>query len=139
MVYVNHNTGTNPLREAPYKVLEGQPWATVERGRNGVNISHYFDNLYNHPFVICPEGNGIDTHRTWECLYLNTIPIVKRNINIEFYKDLPICFVDSWEEVTEIFLFEEFKRMATAKWNLDKLNFDYWKNLIQNYDRGNII
>ena len=53
------------------------------------------------------------------------------NINNQFYTDLPICFVDDWSEVTEKFLFDEFKRMADVKWNLQKLNFDYWKNLIR--------
>lgn len=132
MVYVNHNVANNPeKREGIYEYFEGFSWATVERGLNGQNIEGYLDNVYNHPFVICPEGNGIDTHRTWECLYLRTIPIEKRNINNQFYTDLPICFVDDWEDVTEKFLFDEFKRMAETKWNLQKLNFDYWKKLIR--------
>jgi hypothetical protein len=131
LVYINHNTSTNPDRIKPYEVLRGQPWVTIEHGKNGQGIINYLDNVYNHPFVICPEGNGMDTHRTWECLYLRTIPIEKRNINNQFYTDLPICFVDDWEEITEIFLYNEFKRMAEVKWNLEKLNFEYWKNEIK--------
>jgi hypothetical protein len=131
MLYMNHNTGTNPARLIPYKLFENESWVTAERGRNGQDINNYLDNVYNHPFVICPEGNGMDTHRTWECLYLRTIPIEKRNINNQFYTDLPICFVDEWEEINEIFLFNEFKRMVAVKWNLAKLNFDYWKNEIK--------
>lgn len=132
MLYVNHSVKTNPAkREGIYECFEGKAWATVERGMNGQNIGNYLDNVYNHPFVVCPEGNGMDTHRMWECLYLRTIPIEKRNINNQFYTDLPICFVDSWDEVTEKFLFDEFKRMSEVKWNIDKLNFDYWKKLIR--------
>ncbi len=132
LVYVNHNVATNPERARPYEVLKGKKWATVEHGKNGQGIGNYFDNVYNHPFVICPEGNGMDTHRTWECLYLRTIPVEKRNVNNQFYTDLPICFINDWAEVTEEFLFNEYKRMATVKWNLAKLDFDYWKNEIIN-------
>jgi hypothetical protein len=131
LVYINHNIETNPNRKKPYEVLKGESWVTMEHGKNGQGIGNYIDNVYNHPFVICPEGHGMDTHRTWECLYLRTIPIEKRNINNQFYTDLPICFVDDWEEITEKFLFDEFKRMAEVKWNLAKLNFDYWKQLIK--------
>jgi hypothetical protein len=66
MLYVNHNTKTNPGREKLYNLFDGKLWATSERGVNGYNIDNYLDNVYNHPFVICPEGNGMDTHRTWE-------------------------------------------------------------------------
>jgi len=88
-----------------------------------------------HKFVLCPEGNGTDTHRTWETLYVGSIPIEKRNINNSFYQDLPICFVDSLSEINEDFLNYEFDRIKNTKWNLDKLNFSYWKDKIINYSK----
>jgi hypothetical protein len=132
MVYVNHNVKTNPDRQKPYDVLRGQSWATINNGANGQGFDNYLDNIYNHPFVVCPAGNGIDTHRTWECLYMGTIPIEKRNINNQFYTDLPILFVDDWEEITEKFLYDAFMRIKEAKWNLEKLTFEYWRNEIIN-------
>jgi hypothetical protein len=130
MVYVNHNVKTNPERQKPYDLLKGKKWATVNSGANGQGFDNYLDNIFNHPFVVCPSGNGIDTHRTWECLYMGTIPIEKRNINNQFYTDLPILFVDDWEEITERFLHDEFMRIKDTKWNLEKLNFEYWQNEI---------
>ena len=91
---------------------------------------NYIDKIYNHKFVLSPEGNGTDTHRTWEILYLKSIPIEKRNINNQFFTDLPICFVDDWEEITEDFLNKEYDRINSIKWNLEKLDFNYWKNKI---------
>lgn len=133
LVYVNHNIETNPnKRIKPYEVLRGKSFATVRSGLNGSGFDDYLDNIYNHKFVVCPEGNGIDTHRTWECLYMNTIPIEKRNINNQFYTDLPICFVDDWDELTETFLENEYTRITNTKWNMDKLQFEYWKNKIKN-------
>lgn len=131
LVYLNHNINTNPPeRLKPYQILEGKPWATVDRGNNGSEFDRYLENLYTHKFVICPEGNGMDTHRTWECLYLGTIPIEKRNINNQFYSDLPILLVDDWEEVTEEFLEAAFPMFQKQAWNRKKLTFEYWKNKI---------
>jgi hypothetical protein len=61
---------------------------------------------------------------------LNTIPIEKRNINNQFYIDLPICFVNNWDEITEDFLNSEYERINNIEWNYDKLTFSYWKEKI---------
>ena len=105
-------------------------WVTRKKGKNGQDFDDYIFNVYNHKFVFCPEGNGIDTHRTWETLYMGSIPIEKRNINNQFYTDLPICFVDRWEDVTRKFLDREYDRITSSEWNMDKLKFSYWRDKI---------
>jgi hypothetical protein len=131
LVYMNHNIYTNvEKRRFVYQLLENKDWVTVERGSNGHEFDQYLNDVYNHKFVICPEGNGMDTHRTWETLYMNTIPIEKRNINNQFYTDLPICFVDDWEEITEEFLNRWLIGNSWQDWNMEKLDFEYWKNKI---------
>lgn len=131
LVYMNHNINTNiKERQKLYDLFQNKSWVTSRIGYNGQLFDDYLDNVYNHKFVICPEGNGIDTHRTWECLYLNTIPIEKININNQFYKDLPICFVNDWEEITEDFLEKEYIRITNMKWNIEKLDFNYWQKMI---------
>jgi hypothetical protein len=131
LVYMNHNIKTNlEERIIPYKVLEEKPWVTVEKGVNGKGFDEYLENIYNHSFIVCPRGNGFDTHRTWETLYMGSIPIEKRNINNQFYTDLPICFVDDWEEVTEEFLNKWLDEASSKSWNMDKLMFNYWKERV---------
>ena len=131
LVYCNHNIKTNTKqRQKPYDVLSGERWATVQFGANGTGFDTYLDNIYNHPFVVCPEGNGIDTHRFWECLYVGTIPIVIKNINNSFYTDLPVLFLDNWEQMNEKYLYDSYFVIKGQKWNLDKLEFEYWKNEI---------
>ena len=133
LVYMNHSIRTNSVKRLePYRVLEGKPWVLSERGANGIGFDEYLDNIYNHRFVVCPEGNGMDTHRTWECLYMGSVPIEKRNTNNRFYTDLPICFIDDWRQVTIDFLVEEDERIKESVWNMDKLRFQYWKNKITN-------
>jgi len=134
LCYINHNISTNVKeRIKPYQLLDGMDWMTIHKGHNGYCFDRYINEIYSHKFMICPDGNGIDTHRVWECLYLGTIPIQKRGINNQFYIDLPICFIDDWDEVTKYFLNSEYERITHTVWNMDKLNFNYWKTKILSY------
>jgi len=131
LAYMNHSVKTNlPKREFLYDMFEKQKWVTARHGGNFKQFERYIHQLYNHKFVFSPEGNGMDTIRTWECLYMSTIPIEKRNLNNRFYVDLPICFIDEWDEVTEEFLYKEYNRIKAEKWNMKKLQFKYWKDKI---------
>lgn len=39
----------------------------------------YLEEMSQHPFVLSPQGNGIDCYRTLESIYLGCIPIVNAN------------------------------------------------------------
>jgi len=131
LAYINHSIKTNASkRKVLYDMFKNEKWVTAVYGGNFKQFERYMDQLYNHKFVFSPEGNGMDTIRTWECLYMGTIPIEKRNLNNRFYTDLPICFVDEWDEVTEEFLYKEYNRIKVEKWNMKKLQFKYWKDKI---------
>ncbi len=63
------------------------------------DVYTYVRNLKSYKFNISPQGNGVDCHRTWEALYLKTIPIVDRNVTTEhFSKWFPMVLVDDWKE-----------------------------------------
>ena len=133
LVYMDHRTWNNPKeRIRPYEVLGNKPFVTSFTDNHMVSYEMYIDNVYNHRFVVSPEGNGVQTHRTWEAMYLRSIPIEKKNINNTFYTDLPICFVDDWEQVTESFLINWLIDNQDRKWNMDMLYFQYWKDKILN-------
>jgi hypothetical protein len=129
--YMNHNVLNNVAeRQLLYDLFEDQPWVTIVHGKNGEDFSDYITNVYNHPFVFCPNGNGIDTHRLWETLYMGSIPIVKKNINNSFYSSLPILFVDAWEDITEDLLATAYIDIGLGSYDNEMLAFSYWRNLI---------
>jgi hypothetical protein len=133
LLYVNHNINNFPSeRTMPYQIFKNKNWATIVNGQNGQNFDEYLDDLYNHKFIISPRGVGLDTHRLWESLYMGTIPIEKVNKNNINYIDLPICYVNNWDEITEDFLNEEYVKIINKNWNLEKLNFDFWVKSIKN-------
>jgi hypothetical protein len=133
LVYMNHNVNTNPFERVPiYDLLQDKPWVTVEKGVNGKRFDEYLDNIYNHKYIICPQGNGVDTHRLWETLYMGSIPIVKKDTNNWFYNDLPLLYVHKWEEVDKELLEDMWDTYHFGEWNREMLTFEYWKNKIIN-------
>tara|TARA_B110001450_G_scaffold191639_1_gene179854 strand:+ start:5837 stop:6655 length:819 start_codon:yes stop_codon:yes gene_type:complete len=134
LVYLNFNIKSNPKeRQKIYDLMQGKDYVTIEYGRNGLNYDNYIDNLYNHCFMICPPGNGLGVHQPWESLYIGVIPIQKKTINNSIWRDLPFCWVDSWEQLKdETFLRNEYIRITSQKYDLSKITFNYWKKRILN-------
>ena len=92
------------------------------------SLPDYIQALSTFKFAICPEGNGIDTHRFWECLYLKVIPICPRNIVTEYYsKMFPVVLLDRWEDLNIDAIGAFYK---TCNWSNYYKLFDimYWKN-----------
>ena len=86
-------------------------------------------------FILSPRGAGIDCHRTWEVLAIGRIPIVLSSSIDELYKDLPVVIVNSWDEINEEFLQEQYQlyiqNIQKDKYNMDKLSLEYWTNQIE--------
>lgn len=131
LLYINHTQKWGGSRRVDaYTYFKNTDWATI---KNGCAYHIYVEDIINHNFILCPDGNGIDTHRLWETLYLGSIPIVFEGINTKFYKDLPICYINSYEEITPNFLQQEYERILNTEWNFKKLDLTYWINNIKNY------
>jgi hypothetical protein len=70
----------------------------IENRRFG-SQQDYIQSLASHAFSVCPEGNGLDTHRFWESLYVDTVPIVTRSPLTEQIQasGIPCVLIDSWD------------------------------------------
>ena len=74
----------------------------------------YFIELKKHKYAICPRGNGIDTHRIWECLYLDVIPIMLKKDYINIDK-LPIIYLNDWDELNVFDINNSFKNIKLSQ------------------------
>ena len=85
--------------------------------QESTDYKSYLQELKKHKFCLSPEGNGIDCYRTWEALYMRTIPICKRSVMVEeFAKTFPIYIVDDWKDFD-----------IDDVWNsYDSFNWDNW-------------
>ena len=135
-LYINFSVNTNVAkRQSAYDYFYNKSFVTVGNTDNTLEgRTNFLNDIRKHRFVLCPEGNGFDTHRLWETLYCNRIPIVLRNDVYYFcmyYDDIPICWVDNWYEITEEFLDREYERLKDKLKSYNpKLTIDYWLNKI---------
>jgi hypothetical protein len=93
---------------------------------NKLSKEEYFIELKKHKYAICPRGNGIDTHRIWECLYLDVIPIMLKQDYLGI-DNLPIIYLNSWDELDINNINIQFKNIK-----ISKITIDYYKNNIKN-------
>jgi hypothetical protein len=134
LVYMNFSMWTHPERQEWHNYFINKSYVTkgkIENTLEGRKI--FLEEIRNHLFVLCPRGNGIDTHRLWETLYMGSIPIVKRCTALKEFSDLPILFIDDISEIKdEVWLLAKYKDMSSRTWNIDKLKFSYWEYIIRN-------
>ena len=87
--------------------------------------------LASSKFVLCPRGNGLDCHRTWECLLMGAIPIVKTSPLDPLFEDLPVLIVRNWEDISEEFLNRQYEEMQAKAYRIEKIYAQYWLDLIK--------
>jgi hypothetical protein len=99
-----------------------------------VSKQDYFKKISEYKFILSPEGNGPDCHRTWESMYLRSVPIVLRNTYTEFFYKigLPIFLVEKWDDLLaldENFLEKKYEELSN-RFSSPALFMDYWQKLI---------
>ena len=136
LVYINFNENTNKKERSWIKPYFNKiDWAEVEE--DDLSIEQYAEKIKNASFVICPWGNGVDSHRVWETLFLGSIPIIKKHTTFNNLNGLPIYFVDDFKELTEEKLKEFLVSLRSSKsLNIEKLNVEYWENIV-NKEKNN--
>lgn len=88
----------------------------------------YLKSLRESSFVICPVGNGLDTHRIWETLYMGGIPIIKSHhvLNI-LVEGLPVLILEDWRELlNESIMEERWYQLQQGEFDFGRLDVDYW-------------
>jgi len=128
LVLLSFNANTNQQERQPVKKLFAeQSWVTTVSAHSQ---DDFYSILAEHKFFFSPFGNGVDCHRTWEGLYLGSIPIIRRMkehaIWEKMFEELPVLFVDKWSDVTEDFLHAQYQNFAQKTFDWDKLFMMYW-------------
>ena len=98
-------------------------------------ISFFFDKIMDYKMILCPIGNGIDTHRLWEVLYCNRIPIIIKAGNYkiyELYEKLPIIILDSQQDLLDYnLIMRQYADCKSKLFDKSLLDMDYWIETIR--------
>lgn len=119
--------------------------ARKEFGFNRTRIPDHqawLDAVTRHRFTLVPSGLSLDSHHIMDVLLLGGIPVLRRNSVSSCYDDsdnqmnltttrgaLPIVWVDSWREVTNAHLENEWKRIVQVpprRWDVSRLFVKHW-------------
>lgn len=111
-VFFNFTISTNHSKRHPcFEALKNKiPWIP-----HSDRLS-YIKNLHRYKFCICPVGNGVDTHRLWECFYLQVIPIVIESSFTDRLRALrlPILILRDWDDYSEdLLVYQAFSFVPT--------------------------
>lgn len=129
LVYMNFNIHSGRISERVEcrNYFSQFDWVMYE---DLVPEKQYYENLMISKYSACPIGAGLDTHRFYESIYFNTIPIVKRNAISDLHSKFPCLIVDNWNEVDLNFLDKNYQtnlnNLLEWKKNNDWLNPSFW-------------
>ena len=138
LVLVPPMSPTNSVREATLKKLSAKlsDEQVLEVDTKLVGWIRYFFKVRKFKFVLCLEGNGFDTHRLWETLYLNSFPVLLRSEFSEVVRasGFPVLIVDSIEQITRDILFlHEMQFRNFSSRDFYPLWMPFWKDQVSKF------
>jgi hypothetical protein len=87
-----------------------------------VSPREHWRQLQQCKFVASPEGNGVDSHRTYEALIAGAVPIVEDTEHIRaVYGGAPILYTRDYSEVTPAYLEAKYAEMLDIVYDFGRL------------------
>ena len=75
----------------------------------------------------------MDCYRTWEALYLGSIPIILNSPINSIFENLPVLIVDNYEDINLELLKNVYDNMTKQKYDYRRLYKGYWQREINSY------
>ena len=112
-----HTESNNPKRTEYINYLKGLSFVDVQEEK--LPFKEYLSLLSSYRFCVCLEGAGFDTHRNYECLLTDTVPIMKISTVDMIYRqdNLPCISVADWYTITDQF----FSSFSEDKYNFNNV------------------
>jgi hypothetical protein len=127
-----HTNITNPIRKELFNTIKSNQLIQFTTKR--LDFKQITNTYNSFLFVLSPEGNGLDCHRTWELFLAGCIVIVKTSSLDKMYIDnnLPVVILNDWDELNDDLenKLKIWKNKYIEYTKLDiiypKLKYNYW-------------
>ena len=83
-------------------------------------FGEYLKKLESSAFSLCPEGNGLDSHRLYESYALGATPVVRRGALMKMHAEFSPVVVEDWDEI------ENLPIQGGHAPDPEKLTIGYW-------------
>lgn len=137
-IYININPSTFDYRKHVLNAVNKKGTFEIASGKPYIE---YLRELAKHRFCLCVRGNGIDTHRFWESLYLGVIPVIINNKTtncqefVNYLRNEKIPFVDitegnldkAFEKYNESYFSDELYKSFIKRTGSSLYSADYLK------------
>ncbi len=105
----------------------GQDWIDLTAHDAAGGKQAYARGLATHHFVLCPPGNGEDTHRFWEALYAGAVPVIRRSAAMSHFHEIPAVVTEDLRLIERGFLAEMAQRCKAGSPS-PLLQLDHWRS-----------
>ena len=132
LLYSNFNLNTNYFhrKNATYSIHSqgfevNQPFSSYDE---------YLAKVSRCEYLLAPWGNGIDTHRFWEALYCETIPVTKSHYIYKSFINIPKVLLNKYNEISLI------KNLDFKSSDVNyEITMDFWlKKIKRNYSEFDV-
>lgn len=93
----------------------------------------YHAKLAGYRFVLCPRGNGIDTHRFWETLYKGNLPVIVDSEWASHLAQIKIPFILTSKLNFELDAYSQDNSPPLDPKSIEAMWWPYWKKLIASH------
>ena len=129
-IYLNFNLRNNLTKrtELMLALKDSSNIETDDIDVSDAGRTRYLTKLRKASLVPCPEGNGIDTHRLWETMYMGGTPVILRNKFLPTVLDnLPVIQLDSWSHLNDVPRMEAlWYQVNERQYEFESLTATYW-------------
>jgi hypothetical protein len=129
-IYLNFNLRNNLVkrREVTLALRDNSNVDSEKIDLSDSGRIRYLAKLRSASLVPCPEGNGIDTHRLWETIYMGGTPVILRNEYLPtVLNELPVIQLDSWSLLNDSDRMEAlWYQVRDREYNFESLTASYW-------------
>ena len=117
--YPNPASGYRDDRDELVAALQS---SSVDFWKNKVSPEDCFSKTKKYAFALCPEGNGLDTHRFYETFALGLRPIVRKGPLTLLHSQFPgTIIVNEWQDVEKI-----NKDISPPNTDLKYITLSFW-------------
>jgi hypothetical protein len=108
-ILMTWNGDTSPKRKALKDLIAQDIDKRIFVQTQRLNFEGYVQQLNESVYVICPQGNGIDTHRVYETILSDSIPVVLKSPLWKMHREIGCIILNNWSEVFHLPLNTELK------------------------------
>jgi hypothetical protein len=97
-LFISYMEETNSKRKNLVEGFENKNWVVIGKK---CAFETYMEKLNKYRFILCPRGNGLDTYRFWETVFMGSIPIVESSNLDDLYSTVNCIIVNSFNDINE--------------------------------------